>query len=393
MNNRLILILSLVTVMIYAWSAGQGLKTDGHTDPKFGIMPPSPGTDTSPPYMAEEYISPDLRKGMVHAASICRLSDGGLASVWYGGSREGASDTVIYLSVRNPGVSPSWSSPRVIVNRETASKELQRFVKKVGNAIIFADREDRLWLIYVTITVGGWSGSSLNVKISADNGANWTPSQRLTLSPFLNISELVRNNPVPLEKGREGGGFVIPIYHEFLGKFPELLWISAGSNSQKVLFRKSRMDGGRTFIQPSVVAYGPGAARAFYRNCSNERTVGTAVTEDGGATWSRPREVGLPNPDSALNALRLSDGNILLVFNDSKHYRENLRFAISKDNGITWTRVATLEDVKGEEVSYPYMIRGQDGRIQLVYTWLRKRIKHVEFNEAWVREQIKKVSQ
>lgn len=388
MNKRLILILSLVTVMIYAWSAGQWLTTDGHKGPKFDIKPPSPKTDTSLPYMAEEYISPDLRKGMVHAASICQLNNGRLAAVWYGGSREGASDTVIYFSVRNPGVPPSWSTPRVVVDRETASKELQRFIKKVGNAIIFADREDRLWLIYVTITVGGWSGSSLNVKISTDDGANWTPSQRLTLSPFFNISELVRNNPVPLEDG----GFVIPIYHEFLGKFPELLWISVGANNQKVFFRKSRMDGGRTFIQPTVVAYGPRTATAFYRNCSDKRNVGVTLTRDAGATWSRPRGLDLPNPDSALNALRLSDGNILLVFNDSKHSRENLRFAVSEHNGVTWTRVATLEDTKGQEFSYPYLIHGRDRRIHLVYTWRRKRIKHVEFNETWIREQTRKAS-
>ena len=388
MNKRLILILSLVTVMIYAWSAGQGLTTDGQKDPKFAVDQPIPGGDKSPPYLVEEFISPELKAGMVHTASICQLSDGRLAATWYGGSKEGASDTAIYLSTRNSGVPPSWTRPRVVVNRETASKELQRFVKKVGNAIIFADREDRLWLIYVTITVGGWSGSSLNVKISTDDGANWTPSQRLTLSPFLNLSELVRNNPVPLEDG----GFVIPIYHEFLGKFPELLWISVGANNQKVFFRKSRMDGGRTFIQPSVVAYGPRTATAFYRNCSDERNVGVALTRDAGATWSRPRGLDLPNPDSALNALRLSDGNILLVFNDSKHYRENLRFAISGDNGLNWTRIARLEDTKGQEFSYPYLIHGQGRRIHLVYTWRRKRIKHVEFNETWIREQVKKVS-
>ncbi len=386
MSRRLVIILSLTTFIIYAWPMWQWLTAHDQKRPKFAMDPPTAAAGKAPPYMVEEFISPDLREGMVHAASICQLSDGRLAAVWYGGSREGASDTTIYLSMRNPGEPPSWTKPRVIVNRETASKELQRFVNKVGNAIIFADHKERLWLIYVTVTVGGWSGSSLNVKISHDSGSSWKSSQRLTLSPFLNISELVRNNPLPLADG----GFAIPIYHECLGKFPELLWIRAGVQDHRVVFRKSRMYGGQTFIQPTVVAHGPGAATAFYRNCSDERSVGVAETGDTGATWSGPRVLDLPNPDSALNALLLSNGNILLAFNDSKYYRENLRLAISGDSGVSWTRVATLEDMEGQEFSYPYMIRGRKGVIHLVYTWLRKRIKHVEFNEAWIREQMKK---
>jgi predicted neuraminidase len=121
--------------------------------------------------------------------------------------------------------------------------------------------------------------------------------------------------------------------------------------------------------------------------------VGVAETGDTGATWSGPRVLDLPNPDSALNALLLSNGSILLAFNDSKYYRENLRLAISGDSGVSWTRVATLEDMEGQEFSYPYMIRGRNGLIHLVYTWRRKGIKHVEFNEAWIREQMKKASE
>lgn len=389
MNKRPIIILSLATLIIYAWPMWQWMTTIDKKTPRFAIEPETAAVDKAPPYMSEEFISPDLKEGMVHGASICQLSDGRLAAVWYGGSREGASDTAIFLSMRTPGRPPSWSRPRVIVNRESASDELQRFVKKVGNSIIFADYENSLWLIYVTVTVGGWSGSSLNVKISYDAGATWTKSKRLTLSPFLNISELVRNRPVPLIDG----GFSIPIYHECLGKFPELLWIQKGRAGQGLVFDKSRMAGGRSFIQPAVVAYGPKSAAAFYRNCSDQKRVGMAVTGDTGGTWSSPRDLELPNPDSALDALLLSDGSILMAFNDSKYYRKNLRLAISQDRGINWRRIARLEDMDRKEFSYPYLIRGRKGRIHLVYTWQRKRIKYRVFNEAWVEAHMKKAQE
>jgi len=366
----------------------QWLSTVNQEPAAFAVCsPPAPG-DSGAPVMAEEFISPDPGLGRVHVGSISNAADGRLAAVWYAGSREGARDVAIYFAVRGPGEGMCWSKPRVIVNRKSASKELQRFVNKVGNPIIFADSEDRLWLIYVAVTVGGWFGSSLNVKISHDCGTTWTKSQRLTLSPFFNVSELVRNNPLPLKRS----GFAIPIYHECLGKFPEILWIRAPRSDQRIVFQKSRMTGGRKFIQPSIVGYDSRSARVFYRSCSDDKAVGMATTCDTGATWSEPQNLGLPNPDSALSALLLSEGRILLAFNDSRRTRENLRLAISYDGGAGWTRIAEIENSPGEEFSYPYMIWDADGRIHLVYTWRRKRIKHVQFNENWINAQIEKAS-
>lgn len=388
MNRGSIIILSLATLLLHAWPMWCWLSALNQEPATFAVYPPSIPVENGPPLMAEEFINPDPGLERVHVGSICEMTDGTLFACWYGGTREGARDTVIYLAMRAPGEAISWSKPRGIVNRKSATKELQRFVNKVGNSIIFADSEDRLWLIYVTITVGGWSGSSLNVKISHDYGMTWTKSQRLTLSPFFNVSELVRNNPLPMR----GGGFLIPIYHECLGKFPEILWIRAGQADQKIIFRKTRMAGGRSFIQPSVVGYDSRVAKAFYRSCSDDKAVGMAITSDTGTTWSEPLNLGLPNPDSALSALLVSEGRTLLAFNDSEHGRENLRLAISYDGGANWKRVAEIENNPGEEFSYPYMIRGMDGQIHLVYTWRRKRIKHVVFNENWVNAQIEKAS-
>jgi predicted neuraminidase len=324
---------------------------------------------------------------MVHVGSICELPDGRLAAAWYGGTREGARNVSIFFAVKAHGTSASWSKPKQIVDRISASRELYRYVKKVGNPVIFNRPGNGLWLVYVSIAAGGWSGSSLNVKRSDDAGTTWCNSQRLTLSPFFNISELVRNRPLPMNSG----GIALPIYHECLGDFPEILWLQPGPKDRTIAFRKSRMTGGRSFIQPSIVAYGPSLGTAFYRCRSDKKAIGVAVTKDAGASWSDPQTLTLPNPDSAVDAVVLSDRRILLAFNDSAKNRENLRLAISVDRGVHWTKIATIESTPGEEFSYPYMIRTQDGRIHLVYTWHRKRIKHVTFNEAWIGIQMKRM--
>ena len=387
-NRRTTIALCLATFLLYAWPMYRWLSCLDQRPAAFSAYLPSISDESHSPFITEEFITPGLNSGAVHASSICQLSDGTLGAAWYAGSREGGKDVAIYFAVRGPGEHVPWSKSRAIVNRKSASKELRRFIRKLGNPLLFADSKDRFWLLYVTVTIGGWSGSSLNLKISDDGGMTWTQSIRLTLSPFFNVSELVRNSPLPMKDG----SFGIPIYHECMGKFPEMLWIWLTKEDQKIGFRKTRMVGGRMFIQPSVVVCGSHKARAFYRNCSDERAVGTAFTGDTGATWSRPRMLCLPNPDSGLSALALSEGRILLAFNDSKRNRDILSLAVSSDGGANWLRIGEIENNPGHEFSYPYLIRTQDGRIHLVYTWRRKRIKHVVFNENWLNAQIKRVS-
>ena len=342
--------------------------------------------------MDQDFISPGSGSGMVHVGSICEMPDGQLGAVWYGGTREGAKDVAIFFSKKRQGINTPWSAPRIIVDRASATRELNRYIRKVGNPILFSGPGKQLWMIYVTITVGGWSGSSLNVKASRDSGHTWTDSRRLTLSPFFNISELVKGRPLPVNMtgiNENRDHFAVPIYHEFLGNFPEILWIAFSPKNQDIIYKKSRMAGGTSFIQPSIAPLNNHSATAFYRCRSKTRHIAMARTDDGGQSWSSPHFLDLPNPDSAVDALPLSKGRILLAFNDSPNNRETLQLAVSNDSGLNWVRIHTLENLPGQEFSYPYMIREQNGLIHLVYTWKRKRIKHVVFNEAWIDQKIR----
>jgi predicted neuraminidase len=255
---------------------------------------------------------------------------------------------------------------------------LKRGIRKVGNPVIFSDAVGKLWLLYVTINLGGWSGSSLNLTTSKDGGISWEPSRRLTLSPFFNVSELVRGRPVPVSDG----SWLVPIYHELVGKFPELL--SLRESAGELYATKSRIAGGRSGFQPSLAPLSANSALAFLRDCSPRRRISLARTDDAGQTWSPPQALDLPNPDSGLAALRLTDGRVLLAFNDSAAGRENLRLAVSEDEGRTWKRLATLAEEPRAEFSYPFMIQAREGNLHLVYTWKRKAIKHVVFNVAWL---------
>jgi len=60
---------------------------------------------------------------------------------------------------------------------------------------------------------------------------------------------------------------------------------------------------------------------------------------------------------------------------------------LSSDEGRNWKTVATLAEEPGHEFSYPYLIRGSDGMIRMVYSARQTQIVFAEFSEGWVRQQ------
>lgn len=391
MNKRLVFLLIAVTVILYALPLRTHLKP-GKKDHRF-LLPETDAVSTVPveenqaPLMREEFISPPGEK-QVHASSLAELADGTLAAVWYGGKHEGSKDTFIYFTkrppcgdpARPPGENQTWTPPRGIVGRVSAGRELKRYIKKVGNPLIFTGRDNRLWLMFVTVSVGGWSGSSLNVKTSNDHGETWTAARRLTLSPFFNISELVRNNPAPLVSG----GFAVPIYHEFIGIFSELLWLHPGADGDTLRYGKTRLTWGKRYLQPAMAATAPDRAVVFHRSHYGNGFIAASLIRGPRNALTAPNLTDLPNPDAGISAVRLSGERILTAYNHHQRTRENLSLAITDDTGGNCRRIATLENTPGEEFSYPYLLTARDGTIHLLYTWRRKRIKHMVFNQAYL---------
>jgi len=130
-----------------------------------------------------------------HVSSISPVGNNEMACAWYAGSIEGAADVAIYFSIFNEKTQ-SWRPPVKLVDRLQSSNESRRYVKKIGNPLLFSDNAGRLWLFYSSVAVGGWSGSSLNFKVSADNGNTWTKSSKMILSPFFNLTENVKNKGI-----------------------------------------------------------------------------------------------------------------------------------------------------------------------------------------------------
>lgn len=380
LGHRTVLI---VLIVVVAALASRNRVKGGDVAPQEMALAPQPAQpaamDNSAPRFRQSWVNPRGHTSASHSSAICALPGGDLLSVWYGGTREGAADVAIFTARLKAGET-TWEAPQRVVDRASAAAELGRSVKKVGNAVIFADRTGLVWMVYVSVSMGGWSGSALNVKTSRDEGRTWSASHRLTLNPFLNVSSLVRNKPILTADGRIG----LPVYHEFAWKFPQMLWLTPGPDGTVLDYRIRNISTQVGLIQPTVVPLADDRMLMMLRDGSPERRLQTAYSDDNGWTWSQPQDCGLPNPDAAVDALRLRDGRILLVHNHAASGRENLRLSISSDDGRTWQPRAMIESSARQEYSYPYLVEDQQGMIHLTYTWHRQRIKHLEFNLAWL---------
>lgn len=378
------------------------------------------------PEMSRRFVSSDL-DDFVHSSSITALPGGNLMSVWFAGSREGAADVQI-RGARFDATTGEWGDEFVLATRDMTRQAVGKPIRKLGNPVIALAPDDRLWLFYVSVSLGGWAGSAINVMVSEDLGTTWSEPRQLITSPFINISTLVRSAPVFHQDGSIG----LPVYHEFLGKFPEYLYLDANAR----VVDKFRMADGDNSLQPTVVPLDDRRAIALLRYAGREGHVLATVTADAGQTWSEERAIEPWNPNSSLAAVRSHRNTLLVAQNNLADGRFRLTLDEASFNLSNWSLVDTLDessDAEGDsipidqyvpqirekfieasgprrevlldeyvemlegrvcrrgfcdfEYEYPYIVRSDDGRFHMVYSWNNSFIKHVSFNRAWVEEQ------
>jgi len=343
------------------------------------VPPRTAGPSSSTPLYNSQLI-PNSTTASVHSATAVELADGTLRAFWYGGTREGASDVSIYTSTYSGG---AWTQESALVGREDAQRQLHRYLRKLGNPVAGRDPRGRVWLFYVSVSVGGWAGSAINAMVSEDEGKTWSAPRRLISSPFFNISTLVKGPLVQLADGT----VALPVYHEMIGKFGELLHLDADGR----VIGKTRLSWGDTSLQPVIVPRSETDAVAFMRYAGPPPArVLVTRTGDAGAHWTAPEKTALPNPNSAVGGVLLAGGPVVLAFNDTEADRESLSLALSSDFGNSWRVARQLEGASVlprapvAEYSYPWIMQDRAGNVHVLYTWGRSRIKHVVFNRAWL---------
>ena len=325
---------------------------------------------------------PETAAPSVHAGSAILLNDGNLRAFWFAGSREGATDVVIQTAVLDTKAG-SWGNPEVVIDRVAAEKGLSRYIKKLGNPLPVRSSQGKLQLYFVTVSVGGWAGSSISWMESSDEGMSWSRPQRLITSPALNLSTLIKAPGFDFIDGTLG----LPAYHEWMGKFGELIRIDDGR-----VIDKRRMSSGRALLQPIVFIDTSEKAIAYFRQArsAGPPRIASALTENAGQSWITGVDLDLANPNAAIAGLQLSNGDRLIALNDLESARHRLVLAMAPAGSSNWNVIAEVEGdqtlINGlhREFSYPSLLLGANGEVHLIYTFDRKKMKHIQFDPRWI---------
>lgn len=314
----------------------------------------------------EEFVFEEAPFKECHASTIVETPEG-LISAWFGGTEEKNKDVEIWMS-RN--INGSWTEPISVANG-IQDKSLRY---PCWNPVLYQVPDGPLQIYYkVGPSPSEWWGMFIQ---SNNNGKTWETPVKLPdgiLGPIKNKPVLLSNGTLLSPTSTENAGW--RVHFEYSNDFG------------KTWTKGEPINDGKKYnaIQPSVLFYPDNKLQILAR--SKEQVVLSSWSSDLGKTWSELEPSGLPNPNSGTDAVTLSSGQQLIVYNHVGKKpnkwggkRSPLNVAISQD-GKNWEAALVLEDEEGE-YSYPAVIQAQDGSVHIVYTWKRERIKHCVLNPS-----------
>lgn len=331
----------------------------------------------APSELAREFLYESAPFPQCHASTIVETFAGTLVASFFGGTKEKHPDVGIWVTRRESG---RWTEPVEVANGIQYTRPDGAVVRHpTWNPVLFQPRGGGPLLLFYKVGPDPetWWGM---LTTSVDDGRTWSEPRRLpegVLGP-------IKNKPVELADGTllcpssaesKATGWTI---HFELTRDLGRTWEVVGPINTHEEFNA---------IQPSVLFHSDGRLQVLCR--SKEDVVTTSWSSDQGRTWSKMTSTSLPNPSSGTDAVTLTDGRQLLVYNPTTRRpdgrsgpRSPLNVALSTD-GVAWTDVAILENDEAQNgYSYPAVIQTRDGLVHITYTWRRERIRHVVLDPA-----------
>lgn len=313
--------------------------------------------------ITQEFIFTQAPFASSHASTIVQLHSGALMAAWFGGTAEGDPDVAIYAAEKSSPGDHAWSTP-VELAREPQTP--------CWNPVLFYSKDGRLWLYYkFGPSPSSWTAAR---RWSTDDGKTWSPVEHLPAG----ILGPIREKPLVEPNGTIVSGSSIESYHAWAAWIERSTdngrtWVKHGPIVAPHVAAPANADGTNGIIQPVILSMGQGRLRLYARSTQNVGHIVTATSTNDGISWSPTRLLELPNPNSGIDAVRLRDGRVVMVYNDTPSGRTPLNLAVSTD-GEHFRNFASLESAPGE-YSYPAIIQQQDGSLAITYTWQRKRIR------------------
>lgn len=374
--------------------------------------------ESGPASLRSELIFP-LHPEHNHAPGIVECPNGDLLVSWYRGAGERQADDVAVYGARLRKGDEQWSEAFLMADTPGFPD---------CNTCMMIDGQGKLWLFWPTILANTWESCLTNYRVASqyshDGAPDWEQQGLVLLKPedfgppalkaladlVLKFDDLLNDSlrqeitqvrerlndklyqrlgwqprckPTVLPSGR----ILLPLYTDTFS-----LSIMAISDDGGRSWFSGKPTLGFGAIQPSVLRRDDGTLVAYMRENGPLNRIRVAESQDDGMSWGPVGAMELPNPGSGLDAVRLSNGHWLLVYNDSQggpNSRSSLAVSLSTDEGRSWKWTRHLEKHEQGSYHYPAVIQGSDGRIHVVYSYFvegGKSMKHAAFTEEWLLE-------
>ena len=294
-----------------------------------------------------------------HASTLIKLNDGNFLIAWFAGDKEKSDNVSIWMVKGKPN---HWTAPLKVAKIRNDAH---------WNPVLFQSPTGKIFLFFkVGKEIDTWETW---IKTSDDNGVSWSHAYELVKGDKGGRGP-VRSKPIILSDGTwlSGSSHELNGYHVFTDRSSDdgkswtaTPYLKLGDSS---LINKE-------LIQPTLWESTTGNVHMLIR--SELGIICRSDSKDLGKTWSPIYKTSLPNPNSGIDVVKLSDGTLILAYNPDNRNdgdRAPLLLGVSFDNGITWPKKLNIENGKGDdEFSYPGLINFGD-TIATCYTWQRKNI-------------------
>lgn len=344
-----------------------------------------------------------------HAAFLS-MRNGSLDCLWFGGSLEGKSDISIWRSTLS---GTQWSGAERLSDDPDRSEQ---------NPVQFIAPGGREFLLH-TAQPGGDQDACL-VFMREPGGA----PRELALPRGTFIRGPMRV--------RADGCWLLPVFH--CVSRPGERWTGSHDTAALAIsadegesWRMVDVPGSIGCVHMTLVDLGGGRLAAFYRRRQADH-VCRSESADEGESWSAPEPTDVPNNNSSISAIALKDGRVAMACNpvNAAMYpgdrraslydelgaderpaatggcnpvwgvrRAPMTLCLSEDGGRSFPVRVNVEEGSGacltnnsvdggnREMSYPSLLQGSDGSLDLAYTFYRRAIRHVRLSSDWLEAQ------
>jgi len=313
-----------------------------------------------PGLLTQEFIFEHGPAPTNHSSTIVETKSGLLAG-WFGGPEARHPSNTIFTA-RYEG--RKWSTPTQVADGIQADGKTRY---QCWNPVLFQPTRGPLLMFYkVGPSPEAWWGMMMT---STNNGRTWSKPTRLP-DGFIGP---VRNKPVELTDGSllcgastEDNGWAVHMERCFDlgGRWEKTAPLGSHDSLQA--------------IQPTILAHDSQWLQALCR--TKHGFVAQIVSSNAGRNWGDINRTDIPNPNSAIDAVRLQDGRFLLIYNHSSSNRCEFSVALSKD-GYHWNS-GSIPEAEPGEFAYPAVIQSRDGLVHVTYSFNKQHIRHVVLDPA-----------